>query len=564
MHEQINKFIQNYLEKNNTKSAIMLTSPWGTGKSYYINNTLIKYLEGKCIIIPLYGLKDISEISKYIFLEYKFRNLNKKNISTSIFKIITKIIINGFSNSLGINYDLNDKEIEKIYSSIDLSNKLLIFEDVERTKIDILELLGFINSLVEDNVKVLLVTNEDEFKSNDAYLKIKEKTISDTIYYNFPIEDTIKSIVSSFNNEKLNYLINEDDMIDNIKEIMNKTNGNLRTFILACQKTIDILETSDKLNKNFMKKIFLGNIAFLLKNRDKTTKWNLDEEIASHSLGTYKFPLYKISYDYIINQILDKETLEKVNDNYCKLEKNNKKNKEIERYMQTIYNCYTSNEKELINAIKYVTEKILNKDIDVNNYIMLANYLIAIKYDLEIDKEVVDNCLKAMLSSDIEIENETLDLDNYSGIKLVDKKAIDEFIDFSKKLKKTIYSSVKANIIGFDYTIEKIDEFYEKVKINSDSFILKKGFAKYIDITKFAELIKKCNAFNIFTINKIFKTIYNLSNIRDFFYDDKSNLSELKEKIEKLKEEQGLDKVKKYQYKNFITYLDSTIKRLNM
>ncbi len=80
--EELNEFVLHYIEKDKTQSAIMLSAPWGTGKSYYINNSLIPFLEQKesrkCIVVSLYGLKDIKEISKSIFLESKVKLLNKK------------------------------------------------------------------------------------------------------------------------------------------------------------------------------------------------------------------------------------------------------------------------------------------------------------------------------------------------------------------------------------------------------------------------------------------------------------------------------------------------------
>lgn len=67
----LNQFVKHYIEKNITQSAIMLTAPWGTGKSYYIKHELIPFLEKeiniKCIVVSLYGLNDISDISKSVF-----------------------------------------------------------------------------------------------------------------------------------------------------------------------------------------------------------------------------------------------------------------------------------------------------------------------------------------------------------------------------------------------------------------------------------------------------------------------------------------------------------------
>ena len=42
---EYNSYIKNYLKNDKTQSAIMLTAPWGTGKSYYIRNDLSRFLE---------------------------------------------------------------------------------------------------------------------------------------------------------------------------------------------------------------------------------------------------------------------------------------------------------------------------------------------------------------------------------------------------------------------------------------------------------------------------------------------------------------------------------------
>ena len=43
-NSELNEYILHYLKEDRTKSAIMLTADWGTGKSYYIQNELIPFL----------------------------------------------------------------------------------------------------------------------------------------------------------------------------------------------------------------------------------------------------------------------------------------------------------------------------------------------------------------------------------------------------------------------------------------------------------------------------------------------------------------------------------------
>lgn len=67
------------------------------------------------------------------------------------------------------------------------------------------------------------------------YLRIKEKTISDTIYFECDYCEAVKNIVNSFGNEKLK------EVIENDKEVIEKLalmvegqcHKNFRTFIFA-------------------------------------------------------------------------------------------------------------------------------------------------------------------------------------------------------------------------------------------------------------------------------------------------------------------------------------------
>ena len=77
-----NAYILNYIKNDKTKSAVMLSGSWGTGKSYYIINSLIPFLKKEengsieCLCVSLYGINDLREINKSLYLENKI--LHKK------------------------------------------------------------------------------------------------------------------------------------------------------------------------------------------------------------------------------------------------------------------------------------------------------------------------------------------------------------------------------------------------------------------------------------------------------------------------------------------------------
>lgn len=587
---ELNKFIEHYIVKDKTQSALMLTAPWGTGKSYYIKNCLVPYLndscDKKCVIVSLYGLKDINEISKSIFLEAKMKVVVKNSAGLNTGKIIAKTVVKGVASFFGVDLNIDEKNLNKLYSSIDLSDKLIILEDVERSQIDIIELLGFVNNLVEqDGVKVLLVTNEEEllhYKTDDDvekeneearelddrslnYLKVKEKTVGDTIMLYSSNRNSICSIISEFGDERLNNL-NCDETFDEIEQIMEMTKcANLRSFIFGCQKTIDIFDRINfKVDDDFFKKVFLSNIAFCLKRKNNDgLKW-LSEENTSEDLGTYRYPLYRFSYDYICSQYLDDEEIKKCNDDYLLYKKRMSIENEISPYFDIIYSYYVSNEEEIKKAIEFILKKLKDtNDIPYEEYGKLANYLIAIKHDLNCDS-IVDECKDVMLSKISDVSDNTMDrIIFHSGIQLETDEAIQELNLFKESLKNKIDINNLHNF-NFDYSKEKIQDFYNYVHENKDSFIGKHCFARKINNEKFVMLLKDCNASKIHELRGIFFTVYSFPNIKDFFADDKDSLEDLKNKIEELiSGDNSFDKIQEKQIKYFIRYLEELVTRLS-
>ena len=279
--EVLNNYILHYLKKDKTQTAIMLTGEWGSGKTYYVKNELVPFLQENnvtAVVVSLYGLSDISMISKSIYFELRMGKLAEKQSETMVTgKILAKNVLKNLTGMVGINLELTDEDLKKIYESVDLKDKLLIFEDVERSNIDITNFWGYVNELVErDGVKVLLVANENEIlkkkeiKTNfdisdlpnrnkdtietigipedvKLYRRIKEKTISDTLQFRGNINQAIKQIIREFNNAKLNMLFEQnDELYNNVRcKVITHCRNNLRTFIYAIQKTIDIMDKMD-------------------------------------------------------------------------------------------------------------------------------------------------------------------------------------------------------------------------------------------------------------------------------------------------------------------------------
>ena len=415
-YDEMNSFILNYITNDKTGRAIMLTGEWGSGKSYYVKNTLKPFLEKKghkCVIVSLYGLSDISEISKAIYFELRSFKFKKKHevLTTAgvAASLVPKTIFNAMTSHIG--YDIgrtSDRQLQKVYKSIDLNDKLIVLEDIERTKIDIIELLGYVNNMCEnDGVKVLLVTNESEFlttyeKKDDkgkttrfytddalAYKRIKEKTIGDTIYFFCDYENTIQQIIEPFGVYLQKYRTPE--CVDDIRYIFYQTTSqNLRAFIYCCQKVKEIMlfieDNSISVKDEIQSILFYGCVAFTQRqSKGEDLHFERDTYLSAKLGLNEQYPLFRFCYNYIVYQELSKDDIMKAVAYYTDYRKNGKWNSGRDSDLRTIKEFHIKTDKEVIEAILNLPLKLNAGDIPYYDYGVLMNFLVAIKYEAGIE-----------------------------------------------------------------------------------------------------------------------------------------------------------------------------------
>ena len=97
-----------------------------------------------CFILFIsFGIESISELSENIFIECLFLdNSSKLPYLAPIFKSIGSSINNYIGLKFGINFYFQREDKQKILDVLDFKNRVLIFEDIERSKINITDLFG--------------------------------------------------------------------------------------------------------------------------------------------------------------------------------------------------------------------------------------------------------------------------------------------------------------------------------------------------------------------------------------------------------------------------------------
>ena len=178
--------ILDYVRADYTDYAIMINGEWGSGKTYFWNHKIRNKIEtmqlnGKqytTIYMSLYGISNLEEISKKIFIEttqLMDKNLKKymqANGQTNIPEYAKTGL--DMANFFGVTQNGDKIDYSQFFSTDD---KVLCFDDLERANVDVIDILGYINNFVEhDHIKTIIICNEKELSTKLKSSNLEMKT----------------------------------------------------------------------------------------------------------------------------------------------------------------------------------------------------------------------------------------------------------------------------------------------------------------------------------------------------------------------------------------------------
>ena len=257
--------IENYIEEQDQNGALLVTGKWGSGKTYLIRqiekklNQEPKYLMA---VVSLFGIEDTNTLSKkvkeavaYAQTFNKAEKSGKGHIAKGVniakqlsekaaafgelfdFGKIKKIAKN--ANML-LSIDIHDflpieKEVYCIVAGEEQPVKkklVLVFDDFERCKIGVIDLLGIINTYVEDKrIKTIVIASEDNIEDEENYKTFKEKVVERTVKLDVEYRRIQQEMIEDYKTETSEYkefLKKESPKLFQVFE--ESGSRNLRTF----------------------------------------------------------------------------------------------------------------------------------------------------------------------------------------------------------------------------------------------------------------------------------------------------------------------------------------------
>lgn len=269
--------------------AVMICGKWGCGKTYYIKEQIktwqkdkVKTKDDEISLKPVYvsvnGLSSISAIVRRIrtvlhpILYSKGTKVAKKIFFTAL-NIATKASLDLDGDGTGEDFNsLCDAEgmLELFKSDSDSikGNRVLVIDDLERCKIHLDELFGFINNITEhSNSKVILICNEDKLREvvkkenlSIEYDRFKEKLVGQTFAFavDYPI------IAGHFIDKKAPELFSDKKalLIELFSASKHKNLRLVKHCLIDIERFFASLPTEIKKNPNF--KCFALNVTSYL------------------------------------------------------------------------------------------------------------------------------------------------------------------------------------------------------------------------------------------------------------------------------------------------------------
>lgn len=218
-----------YCNESEPVGALMLTGEWGCGKTHLIDHELREKLRDSHLIVrvSLFGLGSVEEININVKKEWvdQCNNILSKIQNHKTAVALGKSI---FSGLLSLAPEL--KELKKsllsinvldlitIKPEVDGKKVILVFDDLERSRLSTIDVLGCINDYCENShFNTIIVANEERISNNEnhntiivaneeknsekenhniiSYSEIKEKIIARTVCYKPEFSSIIHSLL---------------------------------------------------------------------------------------------------------------------------------------------------------------------------------------------------------------------------------------------------------------------------------------------------------------------------------------------------------------------------------
>lgn len=393
--------VKNYIVSEYTERALLITGGWGEGKTYFLENVVIPLIEKhgfRSIYVSLHGVSTIEQLESKFLAKLLPEKMQNKIYQNAVNVMSKKLLGSGMN------------EILKEVKWPKLENAILCFDDLERNKIDLDELWGFINYYVEQvKLKTIIISNEEEI-GKEYYSKKKEKNIARTVAFSIEISSVLdkmllkyKSVSPDFygivtpNKSYIVQLIDKYEIknlrtislfIENLRTVLNYSNQDIYWFKLVTNFTLIVtnefsngnITSKDLVSARGLKSIDRDFEMICLIRKSKAQEENKEYKKEYLELFFDKYVLEKQDdyiffesiFEFIITGIIDSNKLSK--------ETNLKPPENLPEHISVFDKLITNNfrklsDKDFLNLLPELLNYMEKGQYNFYKYSVISNFL---------------------------------------------------------------------------------------------------------------------------------------------------------------------------------------------
>ena len=618
MNENISQFLSKYLSNPDPRYAVMLKGKWGCGKSFFIQKWIEKYKSeldnGGAVLEPiyvsLYGLTNTSQITTVIdrvlhpYIYSKGAETLKK-----VMKVAGKLMLN-----TSIDFNKDGKDDISMAATLDslallgskeknaeIGTKFIVFDDLERSLIDMKLLLGYINNFVEHGACHVIIIGDETHLTVDAksrLVEFKEKTVGREFEI---IPDADAAVDSFINNDivpKIEWLAKQKDFI---LDCFTATQCDNLRLLRQCLYDFSVLyaevhiENDKKTDPILMSLLgdyiityceYRGEFCQLIRDHnwdyfsgilgDSKTKENVNNFENKYSILTSKYAI----------DILDNKRIKEITH---EIEAGSSLKKYVEDMLRQTHGDVSMQDK-LADFINLSEEEFkcvynqLNRDLTENNvvdqYLIGRTLALFLFFDYNqirrISKKTILVIKRTMVAYYQAIDDKELLFRErnafYRGVRSFGKFSEyplgEEFLGFYVKMFEKRESELKnlmeKTLLSLDdNNVDKLISLSSETLPNRHFTYKQTSIFKNIDSKIFTNRVLQLNNNSLYTLCMFFSQHYEfncrLSNIPNYYTDDLLTLKQVYEIAKK--ELSNLGTIRRYVLKYFLKYLNGAIER---
>ncbi|GKY88119.1 P-loop NTPase fold protein [Sinisalibacter aestuarii] len=267
-NDLVKKFILKWAtSSSNPKFAVLLDGHWGSGKTYFVQDLLesAELSKKKCVYISLFGVSDISTIEAQLFFSTasgtaKVAHFGARFVERALQSTLRFDVSGDGSPDGQLNGKLSGAAdfIQRKFSEVE--NAFLILDDLERSKIDVEELFGFVNVFVEHgNARVLFIANTEKLQELSKFEEIKEKVIGKQLSLEANTSAALSNFISEIEPQSVREELQRlEEQIQRLYAISRSTNlRQLRQFVWSFSELLSEVPQSQLGNQSFLESLVL-------------------------------------------------------------------------------------------------------------------------------------------------------------------------------------------------------------------------------------------------------------------------------------------------------------------